>query len=116
MNTEPKTLFATISPDQQIPSFSIPLFGNASTAYIQVIGSDGTITDFKEVTLPEVFHPARTQQQRNVGDLALMAFSFGNGDVAVAPKTTLAELLRSRVKEYQNRPFLLLDVAGFLED
>jgi len=114
---EPKKLLGTVSPQPEGPSFAIPVFYDSLGIYVQNVDENETIVGFDEVHHPgEQLHKTQLMEERSIGDRALWAVDFGNGEVLIGFRPDVVDELRNRSSDYLDRPFFLLDVGEFIGD
>jgi superfamily II DNA or RNA helicase len=110
-------LFGFAKPRDSVPTFLIPVFGDISDLWIQDgKAADGLVSRFFPCSVPHesiIPEPTRNLVVR-VGDALIYAFQFSNRQIEVGPKTAIQRLLSSRLDEFRNSPFLLIDVLRFI--
>lgn len=110
-------LLGFVNPRQALPAFLVPVFGTGSDYWIQDGKSDDSVSQFSPCTLTaEKIMPPHHHKNLSakVGDPFIYAFQFVNGDIQVGPKTAIREILRQRIKEFHQFPFLVIDVLTFI--
>jgi hypothetical protein len=110
-------LYGFATPRQRVPAFVVPLFGTASDLWIQDSRGDGLILQFTPCELaPEnilTAHP-RGAVSAKVGDALIYAFQFSDRAIKTGPKPTIQAALSERLDEFQDFPFLMIDVLKFI--
>lgn len=104
-----------VNPLDTLPCFASPIFTDGTRLYLQEIGLDGTIAGFVQVDSLGQRVIRLKGPSRAVGEPPLYAFDFGDGDILVGPRSIVASVLLKREARFHERPFLLLEIAEFLE-
>ncbi len=109
-------LFGFANPRQALPAFLVPVFGKAEEPWIQDSHGDGLISRFVpsgpfEAKLEPAGHAEKISR---VGEPLLYAFQFAESEVTCGDRETIRQLLRQRLGELWNFPFLMIDVLQFL--
>src|SRR5271157_2795856 len=113
-------LFGFANPQERLPAFLIPIFGTVSYLWIQDGRGrgDGLVSGFSPSTLPpERIVPERGRKQLSarVGDALIYAFQFPTGEIEIGPRSVIHSVLSERLNEFQNSPFLIIDILKFIE-
>jgi Z1 domain len=113
-------LFGFANPRGRLPAFLTPLFGTASDLWIQDgrAAGDGVVSQFTPSRLPSgEITRARGSQRRSVrvGDPLIYAFQFANGQIVIGARPIIRMMLTERLSEFQDFPFLIIDVLKFIE-
>ncbi len=113
---EARSLKGFVHPIGQGACFLIPFFEYDERLWTQEINHKGVITGFTACYLPAsayIIYKSNSLNRR-VGDLALFAFYFGDGSIIADTKIVLRQVLESRIVEFNELPFLKLDVLKFI--
>ena len=116
-------LLRFFSPSGRTPGFVIPVFSNGTNLYIQDGEIEGNVTRFVPIDddLPTchvddvtVFGSASRYQR--VGEQTLVAFQLNDAEVVCGTAADLQDYLRRQVSLLESYPFLLAEVAEFLDE
>ncbi len=101
------------------PGFGIPLFGNSKGLWVQELDGE-RLVGFSRCTVDEnhIFQPAGAQELTapKPGEPGLHAFQFPDGSIQVGVRTGIAAILKEARATLEVTPFVLQDVAEFLQD
>lgn len=110
------------NPSFSSSSFIIPLFRrrNSNFTYVQSLGDGFAIENFVEYDCSNfqvLFHSdSMPSVSRSVGEPGILGLLGSNGDLFFGTKETLAEQLMARVDQFENHPFLYLEIARFIDN
>ena len=99
------------------PGFGIPVFANGEDLLVQEIGPDRRVVKFLRCDISaDLLRTGNWQFQQNPGDVAICAFEMNDGHMVVETVMKLKPILADKISEFKSTPFILLDIAEFLED
>jgi len=113
-------LFGFTNPRERAPAFLMPIFGTVSNLWVQdgKGKGDGLVSQFCRCTLPPgqiIVRSGYTQLSAKVGDTLIYAFQFSDLRIEVGSRSTIRRLLTERLNEFQDLPFLIIDILKFIE-
>jgi hypothetical protein len=111
-------LFGFANPRERLPAFLIPLFGTASNLWIQDGKGDGLVSQFSPCTLPPegiIAAGDHREFSARVGTSLIYAFQFSDHQIEIGPKPLIQRVLSERLTEFQDFPFLIIDILRFVE-
>jgi Z1 domain len=111
------SLFGFVNPRDQLPAFLVPIFGTASDPWIQDGKGDGLVSRFSPCTVPTekiVTKHGIKQFSVTVGNGLIYAFQFSNAEIEIGPKSFIHNVLTERLDEFQDFPFLIIDILKFI--
>lgn len=109
-------LYGFCSPSQTSHTFLTPLFKKDDRYYTQVIDDKYIVFKFEEVVRSEIrIFEAGDYPEIGCGDYALFGFSDQDHEIYSGTQNDLKHYLRSKVKDYIDKPFFYKDVSGFCE-
>jgi hypothetical protein len=113
-------LFGFANPRDRLPAFLVPIFGTVSDLWIQDGRGrrDGLVSQFFPCTLPPdriVTDRSHQKLWAKVGDGLLYAFQFSDGQIETGSRPVIRRLLTKRLNEFQDFPFLIIDILKFIE-
>lgn len=114
-------LTGLLAPHSRFPTFVTPVFGKGRR-YFQVVNDKYEVDRFRvvrprvEALGIEYAVPTNKRVEAVSGEGAVYAFAFSPGDVAVGSKAELSKVLKSRMSELADNPFLSVSVAVFIGD
>lgn len=117
MSQDAKALLGVIRPLEHSPCFGIAAFGSPSDTYTQVIDSNWRIIGFEptDMSSAQLVQPP-SYGTRSVGEEATIAFFLSDEELIVGSHQQISTKLKSELANVSDRPFLSLDVAGFVGD
>ena len=96
--------------------FSIPIFESNGCYYTQTLGDTNLITGFSPCSLPKELLVDVDTIKVAIGGHGIFSFYFSPSEIICGSNEKLREILTSRASEFQSRPFLTYEIAGFLDD
>lgn len=109
-------LFGFVRPRVGGPAFLIPVFGSTSDLWIQDAKNDTVVTRFYPCSVPTetISLYSGDPVYARVGDELIYAFQFSDKRIEHGSKALIQRLLESSLKQFENSPFLLIDILRFL--
>lgn len=112
-------LLGFANPRERAPAFLVPIFGTRSELWIQDGGGkdDSSIALFSPCPMPPDKTLTRPSQDltAKVGDPAIFAFQFSDGQIEVGERGAIRKILTERLGEFESFPFLMIDILRFIE-
>jgi tetratricopeptide (TPR) repeat protein len=96
--------------------FSIPIFESNGCYYTQTLGDTNLITGFSPCSLPKELLVDVDTIKVAIGGHGIFSFYFSPSEIICGSNEKLREILAGRASEFQSRPFLTYEIAGFLND
>jgi hypothetical protein len=109
-------LLGFLNPREALPAFLVPIFGTSSDPWIQDGDRDEVVQRFSPCSVPEgKLLPAQDRLVSAETDSPFIyAFQFTENHIEVGPKSTITKKLTERLQEFQQFPFLMIDVLIFI--
>jgi hypothetical protein len=107
------------------PGFGIPIFttsGNINDQWLaqnKNCAEDEVVDDFSPVETIEdksFIREPPNKMSMTLKTPCLYAFELTDGTILIGDKLQLSEQLKSRINEFKEKPFVLLDIAEFIGD
>ena len=106
-----------VNPAGVVPSFLVPVFGDADTSWLQdaEYGSD-VVSRFLQCQTPPSLIAVEDRRDVRIGDQVVYAFVLVNHSISIGTAKELRTLLRAQMATFEPYPFIQMDVASFLGD
>lgn len=110
-------IYGACCPTKTPAGFCIPIFRSSGVLYVQAPLKDGTVGSFVklETNLDPIIETDQ-KWRRSAGDFVTHAFLFPDGKVHLGDRKSLQMVLRERISEISQFPFITLEVLDFIED